>query len=531
MSSEIDTLKLEAVPILKRSVTTAAGNVGGTTLVDTTLVEANDFWNECWVLLRTGTYARQLRQVVDFDQATNTITLDHGVGGQIAAGVQYVMGVRIPTVDSGVHIREALREELGGELHPIVGGKWAVKRYGIVVETVGIREGNPSVIRDGDTYRMYNARRVTSVALYDIIMRTSADGKTWSAPTIVMTDVQVNAAGFNVTGVYHPCILKENGIYYLFFAADQMQPFALRRNQIFLATSVDGVNFTGVTAVLTPRQNSMEGYLLHPWVCKFRSLYYMNCIGGDDRLLVTNPMAMRLMLYVSDDLVVWTKLDIINVEGTLGEWDAGNMYDHSLINVNDSLFFIVYAAEATAGSVNMRIGLAYTFDMTHWFGRRMLLARVLTSEASYIADTSILYEGGKLKIWYEADDGVVWGPTGQSTVRVLYAEAVLGDNHLMELWINKTVVVAGDNTDDIDTKFDKKTFHLISNQAAIVGVGNQGLFIQAYDEAAGDFKTIDSISITANTLTPYTTYYNSRRMRLRFVPSAQATVSAWVAMN
>jgi len=106
-SSDIDVLKLEVLPILKRSVTTGAGNAGGTTLVDSTLVEADNFWVECWVLLRTGGFALQLRQVVAFDQATNTITLDHGVGGQIVAGVEYVMGVRIPTVDSGVHSNPA----------------------------------------------------------------------------------------------------------------------------------------------------------------------------------------------------------------------------------------------------------------------------------------------------------------------------------------------------------------------------------------------------------------------------------------
>jgi hypothetical protein len=103
MSSDIDVEKYEFLPILKRSITTADGNAGGTTLIDSTLVEANNFWTECWVMLRTGTYAKQLRQVTAFDLATNTITLDHTAGGQILKGTQYVMGVRIPTVDSGVH--------------------------------------------------------------------------------------------------------------------------------------------------------------------------------------------------------------------------------------------------------------------------------------------------------------------------------------------------------------------------------------------------------------------------------------------
>lgn len=103
MSSDINVLALEMRPFIKRSVSTGPGNIGGTTLVDTTLVEPDDFWNDCWLLLRTGDYAGELRRVTDFDNASNTITLDHGVGGQIVAAVQYVMFTHVPTQDSGLH--------------------------------------------------------------------------------------------------------------------------------------------------------------------------------------------------------------------------------------------------------------------------------------------------------------------------------------------------------------------------------------------------------------------------------------------
>jgi len=94
MSSDIEVEKLELQPFIKRSVTTANGNVGGTTLVDATLVEAANFWNGCWVLIRTGTYAGQVRMVTGF--ASPTITLDHTVGGQIVAGTRYVMSLVDP---------------------------------------------------------------------------------------------------------------------------------------------------------------------------------------------------------------------------------------------------------------------------------------------------------------------------------------------------------------------------------------------------------------------------------------------------
>lgn len=112
MSSDIDVLKLEMRPFVKRSFATGAGNVGGTTLVDATLTEAAGFWDDCWVLLRTGTYAGVLRRVTA--SVPGTLTLDHTVGGQIAAAVQYVMFAHIPVQGSGLHTNPRRYEKDNG---------------------------------------------------------------------------------------------------------------------------------------------------------------------------------------------------------------------------------------------------------------------------------------------------------------------------------------------------------------------------------------------------------------------------------
>ena len=112
MSGDINVLALEMRPFIKRSVATGPGNVGGTTLVDATLVEAANFWNDCWVLLRTGDYAGELRRVTA--SVPGTLTLDHGVGGMIVAAVQYVMLAALPvTVVAGGGLKADLRQVLG----------------------------------------------------------------------------------------------------------------------------------------------------------------------------------------------------------------------------------------------------------------------------------------------------------------------------------------------------------------------------------------------------------------------------------
>ena len=93
------------------------------------------------------------------------------------------------------------------------------------------------------------------------------------------------------------------------------------------------------------------------------------------------------------------------------------------------------------------------------------------------------------------------------------------------LWENQSVGTGGLATDHVETHYhDKKTFYIFSDQAGT-------LYIQAYNEVAGSFQNIDSVSVSANTLTVYMTTYGSRLMRLFFVPSAAATVSAWAILE
>jgi hypothetical protein len=95
------------------------------------------------------------------------------------------------------------------------------------------------------------------------------------------------------------------------------------------------------------------------------------------------------------------------------------------------------------------------------------------------------------------------------------------------LWESESVTdtVNGSTTDYVETEYnERKTFYIISNQSGT-------LYIQAYSEVAGAYADIDSIPVSANTLTPYSTTYGARLMRLRFVPSASATVSAWAVLD
>ncbi len=97
----------------------------------------------------------------------------------------------------------------------------------------------------------------------------------------------------------------------------------------------------------------------------------------------------------------------------------------------------------------------------------------------------------------------------------------------LSLWVSQSITDTsnGSTTPGFLTAYvGKKTFYIISNQTGTLN-------IQAYDEVAGNFKTMASMAVAANTLTPYMTTYGARLMAINFVPSAAATVSAWAVLE
>ena len=67
--------------------TTSAGNVGGTTLVDSGLTQGNNYWINMVVLIKSGSSNGQARRISVF--AAGTLTVDTAFASQIASGTKY----------------------------------------------------------------------------------------------------------------------------------------------------------------------------------------------------------------------------------------------------------------------------------------------------------------------------------------------------------------------------------------------------------------------------------------------------------
>jgi len=95
----------------------------------------------------------------------------------------------------------------------------------------------------------------------------------------------------------------------------------------------------------------------------------------------------------------------------------------------------------------------------------------------------------------------------------------------MKLWDGETVPTGGANSPGVPAIGGKaKTIYLLSDQDGTAT-------IQVDINGEGTWRDFDTVSVTADTLMAYQTTHDMTFIRVRFVPSVEATVSAWAVIN
>lgn len=80
---------VEPSTVVYRGITTAVGNIGGTTLICASLVGSNDFLTGKTVLLKSGTAVNESHTVSAFNNLTGQVTVDTAFSVQIPPGVRF----------------------------------------------------------------------------------------------------------------------------------------------------------------------------------------------------------------------------------------------------------------------------------------------------------------------------------------------------------------------------------------------------------------------------------------------------------
>lgn len=164
------------------SATTSAGNVGGTTLIDTARTEGNDYWNNLSVLLLGGVCKGQVRRISDFDAATDTITVSPAFTAQIATSVKYEI---IPT---GSGTSTLVQADILSDATPFAGADISIIKADTQVIEDSTLKASPTAgslsrfIASGGT--ALGTQLPDSKSLYDVIALDRLDNATYGLSAI-----------------------------------------------------------------------------------------------------------------------------------------------------------------------------------------------------------------------------------------------------------------------------------------------------------------------------------------------------------
>jgi len=250
----------------------------------------------------------------------------------------------------------------------------------------------------------------------------------------------------------------------------------------------------------------------------------------DNKVLVSKRQKTSVLRSI-DGGVTWTELCIGSPARSLC------MYPELRLTFLTSDYTIYYSRDWGETWKRIRMSLPFrAFRYPIMVGGYLLLSAatyhetvILASKDFYRTVTPVLWlhgaeaprisgYGNRILIGGERYPGTLIMTSLPETLHSGYSSSIM-------LWENAEIPVNGAETDFIETfANDKKTFYISSNQKGM-------LCIQVYDEVVQTYRDIDNVSVSANSLVPYLTSYGARLMRLRFVPSLPARVSAWAVLE
>jgi predicted GH43/DUF377 family glycosyl hydrolase len=251
----------------------------------------------------------------------------------------------------------------------------------------------PAVIKDGDIYKMWYVSGDNN--LQQIAYATSTDGINWTKQGIVFgANYPSPLIEYGVDGV---SILNENGIYKMWFNCKR---FTNIHAGIGYATSTDGINWTiNQTPVISPSPN--KPYIYSPSVVKKDNLYYMFYTVEADLHGIPN-----IYLATSVDGINWNDQGVVLSGRNNVFWEQGGVFCPSVI-LDDNKFIMFYTSKSDLIGFNYGfIGKAESYDGIHWTysSDKPELSTMDTKpwNTNLVAYPFVIKENGKLKMYFSA---------------------------------------------------------------------------------------------------------------------------------
>jgi len=308
----------------------------------------------------------------------------------------------------------------------------------------------PTVIKDGSTYKMWYSGLSVSNSHYRIYYATSPDGLTWTKYNNTIPDdsdttstdgrIPVGTAGKgDASGAYYPTVIKDGSTYKMWYTGSDGTNY-----RIYYATSPDGLTWTKYNNVAPSNSDttSTDGRIpvgtagkgdatvaYSSTVIKDGSTYKMWYTGSDG----TN---WRIYYATSPDGLTWTKYNNVAPSnsdttstdgriplGTAGKGDASTT-QHPAVIRDGSTYKMWYTGDnAAIYYATSPDGLTWTkynnvapsnSDTTSTDGRIPRAATGTRGDSSYVFGSTVIKDGSSYKIWYG-------GSYGQTFFRTYYA--------------------------------------------------------------------------------------------------------------
>ena len=284
---------------------------------------------------------------------------------------------------------------------------------------------DPSVVRDGDTLRMYYSSLLVSPAEKLLIAGAkSVDGINWmpsnsiEGKESVALDINANAWDNHLEAV--TILLKDNETWMYYCGYPEEADVAgtiVAKGEIGLAKSSNKVNFTRTfnnpILSLGATNSKDANALFSPTVIKEGNIYYMLYVG----YCIENcsPAFIGILGATSPDGENWTKLSqpIISGSDFDLEW-AEVITEPAIVKGPDGVFYLFISGDTSIG-----LARSTTILGPYEVYPDPILKIDYDWEATSVIAPSVLIENNKVRIWYM---GVVASGTG-ADFAIGYAES------------------------------------------------------------------------------------------------------------
>jgi len=259
------------------------------------------------------------------------------------------------------------------------------------------RVTQPSVIYDGETYRMWYGA-LDDGNVWRIGYATSPDGKTWTKRSTPVLQPQVGT--FYADGINNPSVVKTGDEYVMWFSGTSGDVTTIGR-----AESLDGINWSNVQQVLTPEDVdwvSTGEIVSNAEVVLKGDGYHMWFQGGtwDD---------MQIGYAYSIDGIDWeVRSTPVLEQGPSGSWDDTAVWAPAVV-WDGGQYHMWYVGKADPGwtSVN-HIGYTTSPDGITWTkdaGNPVLEGYDDGSWQSKVVESTVVRVGDQFKMWYAGANG------------------------------------------------------------------------------------------------------------------------------